>query len=111
MTPHTQPFPRRLALQNFNTPVSYSESQRKQLHPSVSTATTPLDHTAGRALTSLPVKDQRQLKTIEESNVPCAVDPVNVGGPKYPSSDSEIVVGPFFPELGKSMYVIPIKQT
>jgi hypothetical protein len=108
-TPQT-PLLRRSARHNRNTPVSYSESQRKQLHPSVATATTPFDHTAGRALTSLPVNDQRQLKTIEESHdVPSDVPPANVGGSKSPNSDSEIVEGPIVPELGKDSVFDPNK--
>jgi hypothetical protein len=51
---------------NPNTPVSYIESQRKPLNSAVATATTPLIHTAILALTSSPVNNQRQLKTIDE---------------------------------------------
>jgi hypothetical protein len=107
-TPQT-PLPRRSGRHNRNTPVSYSESQRKQLRPSVATATKLLVHTADRDLTSPPVKDPRQLKTIEESHVPSAVAPANVGGPKSPNSDSEIEVGPIVSELGKESVFDPNK--
>jgi hypothetical protein len=107
-TPQT-PLPCRSARHNRNTPVSYSKSQIKQLHPSVATSTTPFDHIAGRALTSLPVNDQRQLKTIEESHVPSDVPPANVGGSKSPSSDSEMVERPIVPELGKESVFDPNK--
>jgi hypothetical protein len=55
------------------------------------------------------VKDQRQLKTIKESHVPCDVAPSNVVGTKSPNSDSEIVVGPIVPELGKESVFDPNK--
>jgi hypothetical protein len=60
------PLPHRSGHHNPNTPVSYIESQTKPLRSAVATATTPLIHNASLALTSLPVKDQRQLKTIVE---------------------------------------------
>jgi hypothetical protein len=80
---------RRSGHQNPNTPAAYSESQRKPLRSAVATATTPLIHTASLALTSSPVKDQRQLKTIDESHASSAVAPSDVGGLKFPRSDSE----------------------
>jgi hypothetical protein len=62
-----------------NTPVSYSESNRNQPHPSVATATTPLFHSADQPPTPSPLMDQHQLKTIQESHEPNAVPPANVG--------------------------------
>jgi hypothetical protein len=91
------PLPRQSGRHNPNTPVLYSESQRKSLSSAVATATTPLIHNASMALTSSPVKDQRQLKTIEESRVSSAVSPDDVVGLKYPTSDSEIEAGSMIP--------------
>jgi hypothetical protein len=94
---------------NPNNPVSYSKSQRKPFRSVVSTATTPLIHTAGLALTSSPVKDQRQLKTIDESHASSAVASADVGGLKFPTYGSEIEAGPIVPELGKESVVDPNK--
>jgi hypothetical protein len=103
------PIPRRSGRHNPNTPVSYSESQRKPLRSAVATATTPLIHNYSLALTSSPVKDQRQLKNIDESHVSSAVVPADVGGLKSPTSDSGIEAGPIVPELGKYFVVDPNK--
>jgi hypothetical protein len=91
------PLPRQSGRHNPNTPVSYSEAQRTPLRSAVAIATTPLIHNASLALTSMPVKDQRQIKTIAESHVSSAVAYADVGGPKSPKSDSEIETGLFDP--------------
>jgi hypothetical protein len=74
------PLLRRSGRHNPNTPVSYSETQRKPLCSAVATSTTPLIHNDSLALTSSPVKDQRQLKTIVKSYVSSAVASAGVGG-------------------------------
>jgi hypothetical protein len=61
------------------------------------------------ALTSSPVNDQRQLKTIVESHVSSAVASADVGGLNFTAPDSEIEAGPIFTELGEESVVDPNK--
>jgi hypothetical protein len=75
---------------NTNTPVSYIDTQRKVSCSAVATSTTPLINNSSLALTSSPVNDQRQLKTIVESHVSSAVAYADVGGLNSPTSNSEI---------------------
>jgi hypothetical protein len=82
---------------NPSTPVSNSVYQIKPLRSAVATATTHLIHTACLALASSPVKDQGQLKIIDESHTSSTVAPADVGGLTFPTSDSDKKSGPVVP--------------
>jgi hypothetical protein len=105
-TPET-PLLRRLARHSRNTPVSYSESHRNQPNPSVAAATTPLVHSADQPPTPLPVVDQQQLKTIQESHEPNDVPPANVGELESSMPDCEKEGRPVISESGKESVVDP----
>jgi hypothetical protein len=91
------PLPSWLVRHNPNTPVSYSDTQRKGSCSAVSIAKTPLITNASMAITSSPVNDQRQLKTIVESHESSAFASAYVGGLTSHTCNSEIEAGPSVP--------------
>jgi hypothetical protein len=103
------PLPRRSGRHIPNTPVSYSDTQRKGSCSAVAIAKTPIITNASLDITSSPVNDQRQLKTILESHVSSAFASAGVGGLTSPTSNSEIEAGTSIQEVGKESVVDPNK--
>jgi hypothetical protein len=91
------PLPSWSVRNNPNTPVSYSDTQRKGSCSAVDIYKTPLITNASLDITSSPVNDQWQPKTIVESHVSSAFASAYVGGLTSHTCNSEIEAGPSVP--------------